>query len=67
MEKRCVNYVGLACVDGSCPMIDRDEGGGYIRPIIESCEECGLYKGCADCALADTDLCEEEFFHGPEE
>ena len=50
MTQRCRSYVGIACVDGSCPPADRDESGGYCKPIIESCAECGLSEGCADCA-----------------
>lgn len=55
----CPGYVGVACVDGTCPRIDHDEEGGYIRPIVESCDECWLYKGCADCALENTEHCTE--------
>lgn len=58
MTQRCRSYVGIACVDGSCPKSDRDESGGYCKPIIESCDECGLYEGCADCALAQTEHCD---------
>ncbi len=61
--ERCPGYVGLACVDGNCPMIDMDEEGGYVRPIVQSCAECGLYKGCADCAVKDTEHCDERGRH----
>lgn len=64
--ERCPDYVGRACVDGTCPLIDRDEEGEYIRPIVESCDECGLYKGCEDCALADTEHCDRRAEHGAE-
>ena len=67
MMERCPHYVGLACVDGSCPMIDRDDEGGYVRPIVESCDECGRYQGCADCAMEDTEYCIERSSHGTEE
>lgn len=65
--ERCPDYVGLACVDGSCPMITRDEYGDYRRPIVESCEECYLYKGCEDCAFEDTEHCDRRYKHGTEE
>lgn len=55
--ERCRDYVGLACVDGSCPMASIDEYEAYCSPIIDSCEECGLYKGCKDCAIANTEHC----------
>lgn len=65
MDKRCVNYVGLACVNGNCPIALQNE-----YPIMETvdCESCWYYKGCSDCALAGTEYCkEEEFYHGSEE
>ena len=57
MDKRCLNYVGLACVDGSCPMALQ-----YEYPIMEpvDCENCWHYKGCSDCALAGTEYCAGE-------
>ena len=64
MDKRCVNYVGLACVDGTCPAA-WDE-----TPHLKEtdCENCFFYKGCEDCALSGTEHCEkEEFYHGSEE
>lgn len=63
MEKRCVNYVGLACVDGSCPAA-LDE---FHSLEAADCENCFYYQGCADCALADTEHCEEVFYHGGKE
>lgn len=60
MEKQCVNYVGLACVDGTCPEIR--------NPEVFNCKNCYRYQGCADCALAGTEYCEkEEFYCGDEE
>ena len=62
MEKRCVNYVGLSCVDGSCPAA-LDE----FHSLKADCENCFYYQGCIDCALAGTEHCEEVFYHGTEE
>lgn len=45
----CKNYVGISCVDGSCPYID----------IPLDCENCYRYRGCEDCALRDTEYCDE--------
>lgn len=64
MDERCKSYVGLACVDGSCPKIDHDEFGGYIRPIVNSCCECGLYYGCEDCYFEGTSECPREEYKG---
>ena len=62
MKRRCVNYVGLACVDGSCAAQDE-----YRNLKMDDCENCFYYKGCKDCAVSDTKYCKEEFYHGPEE
>lgn len=59
MEKQCVNYVGPTCVDGGCPMAQRD---GFPCPGAADCENCFYYGGCADCALACTEHCEKEVY-----
>lgn len=48
---RCVNYCGITCVNGNCPNALANEYQ-YC-----TCEECGYYKGCADCAFCDTPMC----------
>lgn len=48
MSERCMHYLGVACVDGSCPMTNYD-----------SCKFCFYYRGCDDCAFAETDYCED--------
>ncbi len=48
-EERCCSYVGLACVDGSCP------GCHSLRGF--NCDECWLYRGCVDCAFVDGPEC----------
>ncbi len=55
----CVNYVGVTCVNGNCPNALADEvpDCGYQHL---SCDECGYYKGCNDCALYGTDACTYE-------
>lgn len=58
-RKRCQNYVGVACVDGSCPKAWQEEYEERGIPIIRSCRECGYYKGCEDCALEGTEHCYE--------
>lgn len=55
----CKRYVGVACVDGSCPMANREEYMERGMPTIRSCIECHCYRGCEDCALAGTEDCEE--------
>lgn len=59
MKKYCRNYVGVACIDGTCPKANYAEYVEWDIPVIKSCRECYFYKGCEDCALAGTDYCEE--------
>lgn len=56
MDFTCKNYVGVSCIDGTCPMADMDN---YI-PTIKECKECYFNKGCVDCALSKTDYCEKK-------
>ena len=45
----CKEYVGVACIDGTCPKANRDE---YIErniPVIDNCADCHFYLGCEDC------------------
>lgn len=53
---RCVNYVGLTCVNGGYTNALADTYPEYGYDYC-TCDECGFYKGCTDCALRDTELC----------
>lgn len=53
---RYINYVGLACVNGSCHNALANEYSDYGYEHC-TCEECGYYKGCNDCGLYGTDMC----------
>lgn len=55
--KACENYVGAACVDGSCPLANREEYAERGMDVITNCDECPCYKGCDDCALSDMEDC----------
>lgn len=57
MEKRCPDYVGIACVDGSCPIANSDEYEERCMDVIKKCDDCFCYRGCKDCALAGTKYC----------
>lgn len=57
-KKQCRYYVGVACVDGSCPIANADEYMDMCIPVIRSCDDCFLYNGCEDCALAGTIHCD---------
>lgn len=53
--KFCPCYVGVACVDGSCPIALQEQYADIYEdagiPIIKKCSECHLYYGCLDCAF----------------
>lgn len=53
---RCMNYCGAICVNGSCPNALANEYPEYGYVHV-TCEECGYYKGCTDCAFYGTDMC----------
>ena len=56
-RKRCENYCGLACVDGSCPIANREEYAERGYDIVRNCDECHYYNGCEDCVFDETDFC----------
>ena len=55
--KICGQYVGVACVNGSCPIANADTYAEYGMDVIRRCEDCWMRKGCEDCALYGTDYC----------
>ena len=54
---RCINYVGVTCVNGNCPNALADDYPEYGYEHV-TCEECGHFKGCTDCAFYGTHLCD---------
>lgn len=50
-ESLCPNYVGVTCVNGSCPIALYSDFPEYFdsKP---NCKECAFYKGCSDCTFA---------------
>ena len=68
MIKRCKSYVGVACVDGSCPEAQQEEYEERCIPVVYNCNECHYYRGCEDCALEGTEYCDRRTEkHGAEE
>lgn len=57
--QKCKNYVGVACVDGSCPIANAEEYEERCMDVIKKCDDCFFYNGCEDCALADTEYCDK--------
>lgn len=54
---RCPNYVGVSCVDGSCPKALQDEYQERGIPCVWRCSDCRLYEGCKDCAFVRGQIC----------
>ena len=49
----CKNYVGVACIDGSCPKANIDKYIKYGMDVIRKCEDCTYYNGCEDCVYPE--------------
>ena len=56
-QSRCPQYVGVACVDGTCPAANREEYEERGIPVTKGCRDCFYYEGCEDCALYNTEHC----------
>ena len=56
---KCKGYCGLSCVDGSCPIANAEKYEEMCMDVIKKCDDCSFYKGCEDCAFADTEYCEK--------
>lgn len=57
MKKRCSNYVGATCINGTCPMACSEEYAEACMSVIKNCTDCFYYGGCTDCALSGTAYC----------
>lgn len=40
----CPDYVGVACVDGTCPVANYEEYAERCMPVISSCRNCFYYR-----------------------
>lgn len=52
----CPAYCGVACIDGSCPIIQLSTEAYRVK----RCENCILNKGCEDCRFDGTEYCIKE-------
>ena len=55
----CKNYVGVTCVNGNCPNALSELEPYYTHERVK-CEDCFYNKGCVDCALDGTEMCEKK-------
>lgn len=53
----CPNYMGVACVNGTCPVANCEEYAERCMPFISCCRDCFYYKGCEDCGFDETEYC----------
>lgn len=53
-------FVGIECVDGSCPIANADIYAEYGMDVIRSCEDCFVSGKCEDCYFFGTDICVED-------
>lgn len=56
-RRHCDRYVGLACIDGSCPISLSDEYAERGYDMVKNCAECHYYKGCEDCYFCGKNEC----------
>ena len=57
---RCVDYVGVTCVDGSCPVVNSGKHAELDMNVNNNCKSCDDYfrnKDCIDCALSGIECC----------
>lgn len=52
-NRTCPNYLGVACIDGTCPKANADEYAERGYTVVHSCDECHYVEGCTDCYWAD--------------
>lgn len=45
----CPDYVGVACVDGTCPVANCEEYAERCMPVISSCRNCFYYPDRFNC------------------
>ena len=55
--KTCKYYVGVTCVNGSCPRAYAEIYKERGMDAIHSCEECSSYRGCEDCGGNEEGTC----------
>lgn len=54
----CDSYCGIACINGSCPIVNAKLYPERCMDIITDCNDCIYYKGCDDCYFYnDKNIC----------
>ena len=53
MNRVCPAYVGVSCIDGTCPKANIEIYVDRCYDVVHNCSECLYYRGCEDCAFSD--------------
>ncbi len=56
-RKMCVDYFGIACIDGTCPIANIDEYIERDYDVVRECYDCPYYRGCEYCYWYREDQC----------
>ena len=56
--KYCQHYCGISCVDGACPLANREEYEERCYDLPKHCRDCYRYLGCEDCYFASPENAE---------
>ena len=59
-EKYCKKYVGVMCVNGTCPITLANEHPEIYGNDNFTCEDCYACKGCEDCMFMSDEGCVHE-------
>lgn len=59
----CPDYVGVACVDGTCPVANREEYAERCMPVISCCRDCFYVIAMANHNMNVTDVARAIFAH----
>ena len=57
MKNNC--WVGLRCIDGSCPVANREEYEERGYDVVRSCADCPEERKCEICYFEGTPDCPE--------
>lgn len=52
IKNRCSDYMGDVCMNGSCPMWQREQ-----KHRIKSCDDCHFKRSCDDCYFYKDNQC----------
>lgn len=66
-RKMCADYVGITCIDGTCPKANIDEYMERDYDVVRECYDCSHYYGCEECYWYRDDQCKISEYCAPRE